>query len=269
MVRRDKEGRALLAWALPKLRLRWAGFDGVHRQVTKRVLRRAQALGIDGLSGYRAYLEANDDEWAALDALCHVTISRFYREHAVFELLRTRILPDLGARAGARGDAVVRALCLGAAGGEEPYSLRIVWENKLERRVLISIVAVEADPAQLERARAGLYEASALVEVPSAVVDAAFEPVGSRHRVLPWVRDGVTFVPGDARDVWPPGPFDLVLCRNLAFTYFDEALQRETLDRIVQQLVPGGVLVIGRQDILPDGSELIELASGSGAYSLP
>jgi chemotaxis protein methyltransferase CheR len=248
--------------------LRWAGFDGVHGQVAKRALRRARELGLGGFEGYRAYLEANDAEWAALDALCYVTISRFYRERAVFELLRSSVMPDLAARARGRGAAVVRALCLGAAGGEESYSLRMVWENQSECSLSLLVVAVETAPAQLARARAGLYNASALVEVPPTVADASFERVGNLYRIQPWVREGVTFVAGDVRDAWPPGPFDLVLCRNLAFTYFDEVLQQETLGRIVQHLVAGGVLVIGRQDTLPRGSDLIELVPGSGAFAV-
>jgi chemotaxis protein methyltransferase CheR len=38
----------------------------------------------------------------------------------------------------------------------------------------------------------------------------------------------------------------------VAFTYFDATLQRETLARIAAWLVPGGALVIGRHERLPD-----------------
>lgn len=258
--------RAFLAWALPRLGLRWAGFDGVHGQVVKRVSRRARALGLAGFDAYRARLEADAAEWKILDGFCRVTISRFYRERAVFELLRTRVLPDLAIRARARGASEVRALCLGAAGGEEPYSLRIAWERMEPQAVALSVVAIEADEAQLARGRAAVYRASTLSELPAAFVAASFEREGETYRLRERVREGVTFCHGDVRDAWPLGPFDLVLCRNLVFTYFDEALQAATLARIVAHLGPDGVLVIGRQDRLPPCEDLVELAAGTHVF---
>ena len=41
--------------------------------------------------------------------------------------------------------------------------------------------------------------------------------------------------------------------RNLVFTYFDEATQRSVLPRIARHIVPGGILVIGKSEALPDG----------------
>ncbi|MCG2755447.1 MAG: hypothetical protein L6247_07785, partial [Desulfobacteraceae bacterium] len=49
----------------------------------------------------------------------------------------------------------------------------------------------------------------------------------------------------------PDGPFHIVLCRNLAFTYFDISLQKEVLRRIFDSLLDGGALVIGNHESLP------------------
>lgn len=65
-------------------------------------------------------------------------------------------------------------------------------------------------------------------------------------------RAGVTFVEHDVRQAAPPGPFDLILCRNVAFTYFDEARQRNAVRTIVERLAAGGALVVGRGETLPD-----------------
>ena len=46
--------------------------------------------------------------------------------------------------------------------------------------------------------------------------------------------------------------FDLVLCRNLVFTYFDEPLQCQSLARILCMLRKGGVLVLGIHEKLPE-----------------
>ena len=45
--------------------------------------------------------------------------------------------------------------------------------------------------------------------------------------------------------------FDLILCRNLVFTYFDQELQQEILTRLVTRLQAGGFLIIGTHEKLP------------------
>jgi chemotaxis protein methyltransferase CheR len=61
--------------------------------------------------------------------------------------------------------------------------------------------------------------------------------------------------------------FDLVLCRNLVFTYFDEGLQRRILDRMQAVLRPGGALVIGIHEHLPEGvSEFTEWSAKLEIY---
>ncbi|MFW6199458.1 MAG: CheR family methyltransferase [Gemmatimonadota bacterium] len=61
----------------------------------------------------------------------------------------------------------------------------------------------------------------------------------------------------------PDGPFHLVLCRNLVFTYFVENLQAEILDGILERMAPEGVLVIGGHEELPDGEWPLEKAHRS------
>ena len=40
----------------------------------------------------------------------------------------------------------------------------------------------------------------------------------------------------DLRSQAPPGPFDIILCRNLASTYFAPALQQRVLVRFAERL---------------------------------
>ena len=101
----DAECVAFLQWALPCMRMRWAGFRRVRRQVRRRINARLAQLGVSGTEGYRAYLAAHPSEWEVLDRFCRVTVSRFYRNRGVFEFLFESVLPELAARAVARGDS--------------------------------------------------------------------------------------------------------------------------------------------------------------------
>jgi chemotaxis protein methyltransferase CheR len=77
---------------------------------------------------------------------------------------------------------------------------------------------------------------------------------------------GVEFREEDLRKEMPPGPFDLVLCRNVAFTYFDAALQRRTADRLALQISSEGFLVVGRHETVPAGAPYVVCAPGLGVY---
>ena len=50
----------------------------------------------------------------------------------------------------------------------------------------------------------------------------------------------------------PAGPFDLILFRNVAFTYFAPDRQREVLSRLAGALRSAGALVIGLHESLPE-----------------
>ena len=84
-------------------------------------------LGLGNFAAYRARLEADPTEWRILDECCHITISRFFRERDVFEVLRTRVLPDIAARAEREGRNV-QVWSAGCASGEEPYTIKILWD---------------------------------------------------------------------------------------------------------------------------------------------
>ncbi|MCZ7685293.1 MAG: chemotaxis protein CheR [Sandaracinaceae bacterium] len=252
-IARDADRVAFLQWAAPRLGLRWSGFRKVRRQVCKRVARRARELGLGGFAAYRARLERDPSEWTALDAACRVTISRFHRDRRVFEQLRADVLPVLARAARERGTALA-CWSAGCASGEEPYTLAILHRYGLaepDRATPITIVATDADPRVLARARAARYARATLRELPEAWIDLAFARVDGELELREELRASVDFRCEDLRVSMPEGPFDLVLCRNLVLTYFDEARQREVALRMVERMVPGAALVVGSHEEPP------------------
>jgi len=269
----DPDLVAFLQWALPRVGLRWRGYRKVRGRVRKKLNERLRELGLPDVAAYRARLEAHPPEWAVLDALCRITISRFHRDRGVFDHLRRVVLPELARRASERGAEVVRCWSAGCASGEEPYTLRILWELGLPAglaRVPLRVVATDIDARLPERAREGRYRASGLKELPRDLLEAAFVRDGETFRVRDELRAGVDFRRQDIRAAMPAGPFHLVLCRNLAFTYFDEDRQREVLRGIVARLVAGGYLVLGAHESIPGGvPDLVGCRSRPGLWWKP
>ena len=250
-----------MQWALPQLDLRWPGFRKVRGQVCKRLRKRIGELGLDDFAAYKLRLTANPAEWQALDECCHITISRFFRDRGVFGFLRTRVLPEIAARAG-REQRAARVWCAGCASGEEAYTLKILWDLELAKLypdVSLSIVATDIDESMLARAREGCFKATSLHELPQQLVEEAFERRGPLFCVKPLHRAGIDFQCQNLRLQVPAQLFDLILCRYVAFTYFAPLLQKKVLTSLADQLLPGGYLAIGTHERLPEGATLIPL----------
>ena len=116
----------------------------------------------------------------------------------------------------------------------------------------MDVLATDVHPPVLERARRAAFPASSLRELAPAEREAGFVARDGAHVVRPEATARVTIASHDLRDPPPPGPFDLVLCRNVAFTYFAPAAQRAVLERVGGAVRPGGALVIGLHEALPD-----------------
>lgn len=269
---RDEDCVGLLQWALPRLGLRWEGYRKVRRQVCKRIGRRMRALGVETASAYRDRLAADADERDALDGMCRVTITRFLRDRAVWHHLREVVLPEAARLATARGGQELRCWSAGCASGEEPYGIALAFRLEVAPAfpgLRLHVVATDAEEAVLERARRGCFAAGAVRALPPDWLASAFESRGGAYCLGRGFREAVEFRHEDLRRVMPAGPFQLVLCRNLAFTYFAEELQRRVLDGIAARLEPGGCLVVGTHESLPAGSVFVHAAGHLPVYSRP
>jgi chemotaxis protein methyltransferase CheR len=238
-----------LQWALPRMGLRWEGFRKVRRQVCRRVRRRLDALGLADLDGYRAHLEAHPGEWALLDSLTAITISRFARDREVFEALAREVLPAVGA-----GRDRLSVWSAGCASGEEPYTLALLAAERLAG-VRLDILATDMDANVLRRAEDAAYGWGSVKELPEAWRARGFVRRDGLYVLRPEYRRPVTLRRHDVREPPPEGPFDLVLCRNVTFTYHALEGQRVVLGHFARALRAGGALVIGAHESLPGNGD--------------
>ena len=250
---RDSDCVEFLQWALPQLDLRWPGFRKVRGQVCKRIRRRMQTLGLPDFAAYRVHIVREPAEWTILDSFCRITISRFYRDKAVFQAIDSIVLPDLAAR-GAEERRGLRCWAIGCASGEEVYTLRFLWDCAITGTrgdFGFFVLGTDVDDRVLHRASAGCYAAGSLKDLPEGLTERCFEARGGQYCVKPKHRHGVTFARQDIRREMPEGPFDLVLCRNVILTYFGPSLQISLMRQISERLVPGGYFAIGAHEALP------------------
>ncbi|UFS72376.1 hypothetical protein LPW11_09320 [Geomonas sp. RF6] len=203
-----------------------------------------------GFENYLEYLRHHPAEMAGLADLMHITMTRFFRDGDCWRTLADTWLPALIAEKG-KG-SVVRAWSAGCCGGEEPYTLAMIWLDKMSSEGGIEITASDIDEASLSRAKEGCYEKGSLREVPPEYLDRFFTKQKTRFCVK---KDVTSLVRFERRNIMTdPGPtsIDLVFCRYLVFTYYRGERLRAAAQRLSTALRPGGLLMIGKKEELAE-----------------
>lgn len=253
---------------LEHLGLSWRGYRKVRKGVKKRVRRHMEQLGCRTVSSYILALESQPDVRAACRRLMTVSISRFFRDRRLWEVLGGEILPELIGTYGKR----VEIWSAGCASGEEVYSLKILWQglkNVHAPTPELRITATDMNPVYLERAKAAVYPESSLKVVPDRVRSTWFEKVPGRntYALTPRLKEGILWRVHDLLYEDPPGVFHLIFLRNNLLTYCQDASANQALQRIVNALAMKGFLIIGAHERLPvERSEIETLGSLSYAF---
>jgi len=229
----------------------WAGFRRVRKGVKKRLARHMQDTGCQNIGDYIEAIERDREVRLQFERVMTVSISRFFRDRRLWEIMQGQILPIMAKKA----CQVVRVWSAGCASGEEVYSFRILWEGLRKSYTSIpdlSILATDLSPRYLDRARAAVYLRSSMREVPEAIRSTYFETfAGGMYALRSGMREGV---------VWqvhhllsdPPGiAFDLIFLRNNLLSYYTDEVKLPAMTKVVDSLAPGGFLVIGSHERIP------------------
>lgn len=240
----DDEFRQLLE----ALNRPWAGYRKVRRSVKKRVRRHMEKLGCNTVGNYLQQLSLSPEEKAICEESLLVTISRFFRDRRLWQILKERLLPHLIQAF----EAPIRIWCAGCACGEEPYSLAILW-SLLENSPAVELMATDVQSNCLNRARKGRYGLSSLKEIHGDLRDAFFvsRRGGRSFQIKKNRLPPIQWHQHDLFDPPLPGPLHMIFLRNNLLTYHQGSALSKAFDRIVSTLTPGGYLIVGSHEKLP------------------
>jgi chemotaxis protein methyltransferase CheR len=234
----------------PLFGLHWRRFQrrGVKRKIERRIIE----IGLPNFDEYLLRVEKDPEEQSYLSKIVTVTISRFFRDKKVFDLLEHSIIPTV-IKNKDEGDEF-KFWSIGCASGEEPYSFSLLWKEKFEKnfpQIHLSILATDINEKLLERAKEGRYKKSSLKEIPEEVFRAFFKNENGFYILDQSILRGVEFKRHDIVHEEPFPEMDIVFCRNLAFTYFSKECQMDVLKKISRSLGEDGYLIIGKDESLP------------------
>jgi chemotaxis protein methyltransferase CheR len=224
--------------------------DGKRALVTARLQKRVRTGGFGSFTAYVKYVEqdpSGDEVVALLDAIS-TNHTSFYREPQHFDLLTSRIAPEIGPQ----GLDIWSAAC---SSGEEPYTIAMTLSDAVGDKVSgVRILASDLSTKVLAAARTGVYKMERVEGLPRDVLRRHFEKgLGAQAglaRVQSRLAALVKFERLNLLEIGDLGRrFEVIFCRNVMI-YFDRAVQQRVVSMLERHLKPGGWLFISHSESL-------------------
>src|SRR4051794_20508847 len=216
----------------------------------RRVGRRMSQINVADYVEYLDYLEVHPEEFTALFNTILINVTSFFRDPEAWDHLRQDVLPTV--LSVKDQNAPLRIWSAGCASGEEAYSLAMVIAEAIGPdafRQRVKIYATDVDEEGLAQARQASYSDREIRGLPLDLVDKYFESVGSRYTFRKDLRRSVIFGRNDLVQDAPISRIDLLVCRN-TLMYFNAETQSRILSRFHFALTNGGVLFLGKAEML-------------------
>ena len=190
-----------------------------------------------------------------IDAITtHETL--FFRDTSPFEALQHKVFPDLfDAKAKTATPKRIRIWSAACSTGQEPYSIAIVLHELLPDIATwdIKITATDISDSAIQQASIGRYRD---IEIQRGLKPETLQKYFIREPNCWKIKDEIRAMIAYRRmNLLEPfnglGPFDVILCRNVAI-YFDAMARKSLFERLIKELTPEGYLFVGSSESLTD-----------------
>ncbi len=246
-------------------------FDEARRDVfADRIAELVVARGMSSFLDYYYLLRYDGDadrHWLELRDRLAVPETYFWRQAEQFDALVQHIVPAHFRAQDARPLRIWSAAC---CTGEEPLSIVIALAQAgWLTRAPIVIVASDASPALLARARTGIFKPRAFRSFPEALRNRYFEPLdGGDWRIDPALLARVQWRAAnlvELADIAGLATADVVFCRNV-FIYFSDDAVRRVGQWLWDRMPTPGYLFLGASESLTRLRSPFELRELGGAF---
>ena len=261
----DEIGRAAVEAALVLLAKRGGPDFRLYKPglIARRMSHRRQKLGYPSSEAYVAALHGDAAEIDALRQDLMISVTSTFRDPGMWEALAQEVvkpmvdgLDALGAQGAPGGRSrTLRVWVAACATGEEAYSVAMILAQECHNRgkgLDFQVIGTDVDELAIASARSGRLTDAAVAGTPVALRERWLAPEVDGVRIVAGLREHVLFGVHDVLGDPPFGSIDILFCRNLLI-YLADAGQRTALASFGRALSPGGFLVLGRDEILPEG----------------
>lgn len=218
---------------------------GIKNYIEKRLIELEEEQGQP--VNYLEYLNSDSTEMMNLINSATVNETYFFREEAQFDLLKSKILPELKMT---KPLLPLRIWSAASSSGEEIYSIQLLASSM---NIRTECTASDINTKVLDICKNGKYKKNAVRKVDGAKYHELLEPYMQE--------DGTFIIPQEFRKKITlkqinlskmsdfPKNQDIVFLRNV-FIYFSQDMKKNILQRISDEaLVPGGYLFLSMNEV--------------------
>lgn len=219
---------------------------GVDLQLYKETQMKRRLTSLRNQKGYTTfsdYYKAMEKNNTLLDEFIDritINVSEFYRNPKRWDVLHKEIIPLLLQQQKNSAFTIWSAAC---STGEEPYSVAMMMHTYFPQE-RVRIIASDIDEGALEKAKTGIYQESALKDLPSVLRKKYFNEEKGLFHLSQAIRNMVTFKKHNLLADPYPKQIDLIICRNVLIYFTDEA-KEQIYQNFSTSLREKGVLFVG------------------------
>ena len=224
------------------------------------VLRRIERrITVKGLNSFQAYVDLLHNEPVEFKSLLKdllIGVTNFFRDTESFDAVEHTIVPALFLNR--KVDEPVRVWVAACATGQEAYSLAMIMAehtSAMKNPAQFQVFASDIDDNAIAVARAGVYPAAIVMDVPPIRLRQFFSKENDKFRIRKAVRDRVLFASHNLLRDPPFSKLDLISCRNLLI-YLTRDAQARLLETFHAALKPDGYLFLGSSETADAVEEL-------------
>jgi chemotaxis protein methyltransferase CheR len=226
-----------------------------HEELADILLKALPDLGFKTPAEFFHWLQGSAfslEDAARLSTCLTIGETYFFRENNNIIALEERILDKL-IREHRKTARRLRIWSAGCATGEEAYLLAILLLRKLQDigEWDIQIIGTDINPESIRKAKTGQYRPWSFRQMPEGWREQFFIRVDrDLYQVEPELSRQVSFEVANLINDPRPGPFDLIICRNV-FIYFSERAIRQVLEKFSGCLTPHGWFITSATEAWP------------------
>jgi two-component system CheB/CheR fusion protein len=215
--------------------------------IHRRIERRMYLHQIENIEMYIRYLQENPNELNILFKELLIGVTNFFRDPAVWETLKNKILPEIFEKL--PNGYIFRVWVTACSTGEEAYTIAIILREafskiKTIKNITFQIFATDIDDDAIEIARKGFFTSNITSDVSEERLNNYFNPYENGYKIKNSIRERVVFAPQNIIKDSPFTKLDLISCRNLLI-YLELDLQKKLMQLFHYSLNKGGIMILG------------------------
>jgi chemotaxis protein methyltransferase CheR len=226
-------------------------FSNSNRPILESRLReRLRLAKLEDVGAYFDLIKKDEGEMKTFLDSITTNLTRFFRNQAHFDAMEHYVIPELVKYKRAKGmEKKIKVWSAGCSTGEEPYTISMILKEILPPDFSYDVTASDLSLKSLMTASQGFYPEARIQGIPENYLARYFNKSGDGYQVKDEVKNRIKFDYHNLKFDSGQRGIDIIFCRNVLI-YFDEAAQKNVIDRFWTSMTNHGYLYIGHSESL-------------------